>query len=100
MFLEYDWLCGVYRPRFGASFIAIGENNVRFFPSMENAKDYLAKLGLKVAGKSASRTWRIIIDKRGATTIEYALIAAVIGVALTLALGHVAATMARIFGAL
>lgn len=63
MFLEYDWTFNVYRPRFGASFISIGPDNVRSFDSLDYACTYLATLGLRIAGKSASRTWRVILIK-------------------------------------
>jgi hypothetical protein len=58
MFLEYDWSFGVFRPRFGAVFTAI--DGWRSFPDMETARYVLKGRGLKLGGKTDSRTWAIV----------------------------------------
>ena len=57
MFLEYDWTFGVYRPRFGSSFIDFRGD--RSWPTMADAKAALRAAGLRVGKKTDSRTWSI-----------------------------------------
>lgn len=57
MFLEYDWAFNVYRPRLGSTFTDIRGH--RSFVTLDEAKRVLKSCGLVLAGKSASRTWKI-----------------------------------------
>ena len=57
MYLEFDWTCNVYRPRFGGTFTDIrGE---RSFATLRDADDALRFAGLIRGEKTDSRTWRL-----------------------------------------
>lgn len=59
MFLEYDWMFDVYRPRLGRD----GFTDIRghrSFPSIVIAKNVLAQCGLKIGRKTGTRTWAIV----------------------------------------
>lgn len=58
MYLEYDWMCGVYRPRLGRVFTSV--NGWASFPSFESAKYELGLVGLRLGRKTDSRTWAIV----------------------------------------
>lgn len=57
MFLEYDWVAMCYRPRLGTNFTDI--RGYRSFATIDEAKRVLKSCGLVLAGKCASRTWKI-----------------------------------------
>jgi hypothetical protein len=57
MYLEYDWTFGVYRPRFGDTFTGI--RGVTFYETLAAARKHLESIGLHLAEKTDSRTWRI-----------------------------------------
>ncbi len=59
-FLEYDWTYNVYRPRFGKSFISVDGH--RYFDSLEQAKQVLARRKLRLGRKTDTRTWAVEID--------------------------------------
>ena len=62
MFLEYDWTYGVFRPRFGHTFIDF--RGWRSFSTLEEAKEIIGYAGLSLGKKTDSRTWEIIEQKR------------------------------------
>lgn len=57
MFLEYDWTYNVYRPRLGQTFTSV--NGLHSYESLEQAKQELAIVQLKLGRKTDSRTWKI-----------------------------------------
>lgn len=63
MYLEFDWMCGVYRPRFHNVFTSV--NGWASFPSLEAARYELSLVRLALGKKTDSRTWAIV-DKAGA----------------------------------
>jgi hypothetical protein len=59
MFLEFDWMVGVYKPRFGTTFTDVDGH--RSFECLEDARYALATCNLMLGRKTDSRTWEIIV---------------------------------------
>ncbi len=57
MYLEYNWMVNVYQPRFGLSFTSV--NGLRSYETLDQAKQELRIVGLKLGRKTDSRTWEI-----------------------------------------
>lgn len=58
MYLEYDWMIGVFRPRFGDTFTKIRDESS--YSTMKEARQHLKACGLKVGRRTDTRTWEIV----------------------------------------
>ena len=58
MFLEFNWMVGLYQFRFGDRFTDVG--GTRSVESLKEARWVLKASGLKLGRKTDSRTWAIV----------------------------------------
>lgn len=64
MFLEYDPAFMCYRPRLGLIFTDVMGR--RYFDTLKEARETLARCGLALGKKTDTRTWTIIASGPGA----------------------------------
>jgi hypothetical protein len=58
MYVEYDWMLGVYRFRFGHTFTDF--HGVRSLDSLAEVRSFLKQQGARLGRKTDTRSWAVI----------------------------------------